>query len=225
MDKCRENLLSKPSSCWSPIIASLGLESVVVSGSLQRVAVEVLIDSGVSKNFANKNIVEVGVTILSATYSNCYGFLRGYRGDVCQSSGHSEPPWSIVSQRSLTLHDKVRSCEICRALNVEPLLFTIEKSTLCRPYCMSRMPHERLARQVLAKPTRKQTRGCLRVVTISPTLLGPVLVCSQQNTWNCCWPLGISSPPGAAAPMTLPTAVVFNLFHAATNFATQTTPF
>jgi len=45
----------------------------------------------------------------------------------------------------------------------------------------------------------------LDVVTKSPTLLGLVLVWSQQNycIWNCCWPWGIPSPRGAPAPMTL----------------------
>ena len=95
----------------------------------------------------------------------------------------------------------MRSCEICRALNVEPLLFTIEKSTLCRPYCMSRMPHERLARQVLAKPTRKQTRGCLRTsgsdyisdlawscVGVEPAEYLKLLLTVRnfESSWGCC---------------------------------------
>jgi len=41
-------------------------------------------------------------------------------------------------------------------------------------------------------------------VTISPTLLGPVLVWSSKNIIDCCWPWGISSPPRAAVPATLP---------------------
>jgi len=57
----------------------------------------------------------------------------------------------------------VRSCEIPRALNVEPLL-RIDRSQLRWFGHVSRMPHKRLARQVLlAKPTGKRPRGRPRI--------------------------------------------------------------
>jgi len=59
----------------------------------------------------------------------------------------------------VTLRDKVRSCEIRRALKVEPLL-RIEGVQIYWFGHLSRMPHERLARQVhLAKPTKKRFRS------------------------------------------------------------------
>jgi len=65
---------------------------------------------------------------------------------------------------SVTLRDKVRSCKNRRALNVESLLLRIKRS---QPHWFGhvyRMPHERLARQVLlAKPTAKRSRGRLRI--------------------------------------------------------------
>ena len=48
----------------------------------------------------------------------------------------------------VTLRDKVRSSKIRKALNDEPLL-RIEKSLVCWFGHVSRMSHERLARQVL----------------------------------------------------------------------------
>jgi len=59
----------------------------------------------------------------------------------------------------VTLRDKVRSCEIRKALNVVTLLW-IERSQLRWFGHVSRMPQERLARQVLlATPTEKRPRG------------------------------------------------------------------
>jgi len=61
-----------------------------------------------------------------------------------------------------TLLDRVRSCEIQRLLTVEPLL-RIERSQPRWFGYMSRMPHERLARQdLLAKPTDKRSSGSPR---------------------------------------------------------------
>jgi len=57
--------------------------------------------------------------------------------------------------------DKVRSCEIRRALNVEPLLL-IERTQLRYFGLVSRMSNERLVRQALAKPTGKRPRCRLR---------------------------------------------------------------
>ena len=63
----------------------------------------------------------------------------------------------------MTLRDKLHSCEIRRALNVEPLL-RIEKSQLCWFSQVFRMPHERLARQVLlAKLMGKWPGDCPRI--------------------------------------------------------------
>jgi len=60
----------------------------------------------------------------------------------------------------VTLRDKVRSCEIRRALNLEPLLLRIERAQIYWFGHVSRMPQERLARHVqLAKPTEKRFRG------------------------------------------------------------------
>jgi len=60
---------------------------------------------------------------------------------------------------SLTLRDKMRSYEIRKALNVEPLL-GIEISQLRCFGHLTKMPHERLVRHVLlVKPTGKRPRG------------------------------------------------------------------
>jgi len=59
---------------------------------------------------------------------------------------------------SVTFRDELRSCEIRRAPNIEPLL-RIERSQLLWFGHVSRMPHERLVRQVLlAKLTGKRPR-------------------------------------------------------------------
>ena len=99
----------------------------------------------------------------------------------------------------VTLRHIVRSCEIPRALNVEPLL-RIDRSQLRWFGYVSRMPHKRLARQVLlAKPRESgpEVVQALVWVTTSPTLLGPVFLWSLQNycMWNCCWPWGIPKRP------------------------------
>jgi len=58
----------------------------------------------------------------------------------------------------VTLRDKVRSCEILRALDVEPLLRT-DRSQLCCFGHVPRMSHKRLAGQVLlGKHTGKRPR-------------------------------------------------------------------
>ena len=60
----------------------------------------------------------------------------------------------------VTLRDKVPSCEIRRALNVEPLLLLIERSQLGWFGHVSRMSQEKLGTQVLlATPTGKRPRG------------------------------------------------------------------
>jgi len=82
----------------------------------------------------------------------------------------------------VTLRDKVRSSEIRKGLNIEPLL-RIESSQLLLFGHVSRMFHRRLVRQVpLATPTGKRPRcqGPGGVITF-PILLGPVLVWSQNN--------------------------------------------
>ena len=59
----------------------------------------------------------------------------------------------------LTLCNKVRSCEICRVLNVRPL-FLIERTQLKLSH-VSRMPNERLLMQaLLAKPMGKRLSCC-----------------------------------------------------------------
>ena len=59
----------------------------------------------------------------------------------------------------VTLGNKVHTCEIRKALNVEPFL-RIERSELRWFSHVSRMPQERLARQaLLAKLTGKRSRG------------------------------------------------------------------
>ena len=100
-------------------------------------------------------------------------------------------PWSEVQTtqmgflrrvHSVTLLDKVCSCEICKALNVEPLVQN-ERSSYVRFGHMSGISHERLARQVLlARPTGKRPRGRpkTRWSDYFSDLLGPVLVCILQ---------------------------------------------
>jgi len=101
------------------------------------------------------------------------------------------------------LRDKVRRCEFRCAcvLNVQPLLW-IQRSRLHWFGHVSRMPHERLARQsLLAKVMSKRLRACSRTRRSESitTLFGPVLVWSQQNylrllltvrcfaySWGCC---------------------------------------
>jgi len=57
-------------------------------------------------------------------------------------------------------HDKVRSCEIRGALNVEPLLFRIERSQLRWFGHVTRICPEKTGEtSLLAKPTRKRPRG------------------------------------------------------------------
>jgi len=106
----------------------------------------------------------------------------------------------------VTLRDKVRSCEISKALNVEPLLFRKERSQLRWFDQVTRMPQKRLARQVvLAALTGKRPRtpgpevqeSC--EVTASPTLFDLVLVWSQQNYTRLL--LTVRSPPGNASPL------------------------
>jgi len=103
-------------------------------------------------------------------------------------------PWKIYG---VTLRNKMRSCEIRKALNVE-LLFRIERSQLRRLGHLSRIPRERFASQVLlATPTRKQQRGHPRArwkEYISDLAWSRLLVEPEKNTRDCCWPWGISRP-------------------------------
>jgi len=72
------------------------------------------------------------------------------------------------------------------------------------------MSQERSARRVLlATPTGKRPRGDHGPggVTSSPNLLGQLVPSwggASRTTKNCCWPWGVSSRPGAAAPVILP---------------------
>ena len=60
----------------------------------------------------------------------------------------------------VTLFNKVRSSEIQKSLNIEPLLLQIERSQLRWFGHVSRMPHERLPKQaVLAKANGKRPAG------------------------------------------------------------------
>ena len=75
------------------------------------------------------------------------------------STGALCPPCGLRYAPGVTLCDKLRSCEIGRALNLEPLL-RIEGPQLHFFVDLSRIPREGLARQVLlAKPTAKRSRG------------------------------------------------------------------
>jgi len=83
----------------------------------------------------------------------------------------------------VTLRDKVRSCKIHEALNVKPLLRK-ERSQLRWFGHVARMSQERLARHVLlatATGKRPQIEEGPGGVSTTPTLLGPVLVWSQQK--------------------------------------------
>ena len=60
----------------------------------------------------------------------------------------------------VTLFNKVRSSEIRKSLNIEPLLLRIERSQLRWFGHVSRMPHERLPKQALhAKANRRRPVG------------------------------------------------------------------
>ena len=78
----------------------------------------------------------------------------------------------------LTLCNKVRSCEICRVLNVRPL-FLIERTQLKLSH-VSRMPNERLC---WLNPWESDSVVVQNLggIAAPPTLLGPILVWSQQN--------------------------------------------
>ena len=89
--------------------------------------------------------------------------------------------WGRV--HGVTLRDKVRCFEIRRAVNVEPLFIRIKRSQLRCFSHVSRMPHDRLTRSCWLHPRE----SCPEIVqgpdeaTTFLTLLGPVLVWSQQN--------------------------------------------
>jgi len=79
--------------------------------------------------------------------------------EITLSQGQAAEMGFLGRVHGVTLRDKVRSCEIRRALNVEPLL-RIEGAQIYWLGHLSRMPHERLARQfLLAKPTENRFRG------------------------------------------------------------------
>jgi len=89
----------------------------------------------------------------------------------------------FVKSYSVTLCNKVCSCEICKALNADPFLpIDAIPATLVQP-CVQNT-HERSARWVLlATDTGKRPRGWPSNMwqTTSQTLLGPILMWSQQN--------------------------------------------
>ena len=92
-------------------------------------------------------------------------FTNNNRSESSQRSEILLDTWALCPPRyapGVTLCDKVRSYEIGRALNVEPLV-RMERPQLHSFGHVSRMPHKRLARQVLlAKPTGKRPSGCPR---------------------------------------------------------------
>ena len=60
----------------------------------------------------------------------------------------------------VTLFNKVRSSEIRKSLNIEPLLLRIKRSQLRWFGCVSRMPQERLPKQaLLAKANGRRPVG------------------------------------------------------------------
>jgi len=75
------------------------------------------------------------------------------------SQGQAADKGLLRRIHGVTLGDKVCSCEIRRALNVEPLL-RIEGAQIYWFGHLSRIPHERLASQfLLVKPTENRFRG------------------------------------------------------------------
>jgi len=65
-----------------------------------------------------------------------------------------------MQTKGVTLFDKVRSSEIRKSLNIEPLLFRIERSQFRWFSHVSKMPQERLSKQaLLAKVKRKRPVG------------------------------------------------------------------
>ena len=109
----------------------------------------------------------------------------------------------VMSPAGAALCDKLRSCEIRRALNVELLLRT-ERSKP-RYFChVSGMPKERLASQVLlVKPTGKSAQRSSKD-QVEWLHLRPCLVRSwrwaTRTIWNCCWQWSIPSPPIGMLP-------------------------
>ena len=90
--------------------------------------------------------------------------------------------------------DKARNCEIRKTLNVKSFL-RIEKSQL---YVGSAIWPECLRKDWRGKSCWLNPRESAPEVVqgpggvnTSPTLLGPVLVCSEQNS-DCCWSWGVS---------------------------------
>jgi len=76
----------------------------------------------------------------------------------------------------VTLRDQVRSRENRRALNVEPFLLRIERSPLRWFGHVSRIPHERLARQVWLSPRESGTE----------VVQGPGGESGYENQWIVC---------------------------------------
>jgi len=76
------------------------------------------------------------------------------RPPVIQRPGHWAPP---SSHPGVTLRDKVRSYEIRRTLNVEPLLIERTQLKLVRP-CIQHAQRKLAWQALLAKPTGKRSR-------------------------------------------------------------------
>jgi len=109
----------------------------------------------------------------------------------------------LLSLHSMTLRDKVRSCEYRKILNVESIILRIERSQPRWFGHMTRMLQERLVRRVLlAALTAKQSRAQPRTrwpVYISDLAYSHLGVEPSELIIRGCWkPWGISRPPRAA---------------------------
>jgi len=104
---------------------------------------------------------------------------------------------SLWRVQGVALRDKVRSCEICKSLHVEPLL-RIERSQICSFGHVTRMSKERLERHILLA-TPASWRGYISDLPWSRLGLSCGVIRTIWDTWKQC---GISSPR-AAAPATL----------------------
>ena len=114
--------------------------------------------------------------------------------------------------RGVTLRDKVRSYEIRRTLNVEPHLLGIERAQISIylfQSCAQNSPKKDWrGKSSWLNPWKSgseviQGLGVVNIVHLRPCFVSSW--CGTRRTiWNYCWSWGISSPPRAAVPATLP---------------------
>ena len=111
-----------------------------------------------SKNAKLSIFKAVFVPILTYGHESCWVMTERMRSQV-----HASEMRFLRRIKRVTLFNKVRSSEIRKSLNIEPLLFRIERSQLRWFGHVSRMPQERLPKQaLLAKANGRRLVGLPR---------------------------------------------------------------